>query len=124
MKNLLFILTIALGSTAFSQSVSYVHLAQEAKPINLKAVTDAMSYPEGLAIQGEEGTVVFRVLVNKDGNYKQHTVVNSANPEFVAAAEKQLNRLEFKPAYQGNEPVTSWVFIPVKFRLADGYAIR
>jgi len=124
MKNLLLIILIALGSTAFSQSVSYVHVDQEANPTNLKVVTDAMSYPENLAIQGEEGTVVFRVLVDKNGNYKQHAVINSDNPQFTASAEQQLRKLTFTPAYQNNEAVTSWVFVPVKFRLADSYAVR
>jgi TonB family protein len=116
---------VALTSFAFAQQpATYVHLDKEAKPVNLKSVTDNMEYPENLALQGEEGTVLLRVLVDANGNYKRHQVVNSNNPQFTASAEKGLTRLQFNPAEHNGKAVTSWVFIPVKFRLADAYAIR
>ena len=124
MKNLIIIL-IALSSVAFAQSpATYVHLKEEAKPLNLKKVTDKIEYPNSLAADGEEGKVLLRVLVDAEGNYSKHQIVKSDNPQFTASVERVLNQLKFTPAQQHGKAVTSWVFIPVKFRLADSYAVR
>lgn len=124
MKKLIIIL-IAITGFAFAQKpATYVHLDKEAKPTNLKSITDKIQYPVSLASEGEEGTVLLRVLVDEEGNYRKHQVVSSSNPEFTASAEKNLEDLEFTPAKLHGKAVTSWVFIPVKFRLADAYAVR
>lgn len=124
MKKLIIIL-IALTGLAFAQKpATYVHLDKEAKPTNLKTITDKIQYPANLASEGKEGTVLLRVLVDEKGKYKKHLVVSSSSPEFTASAEKNLDNLAFTPAQNNGRAVTSWLYIPVKFRLADAYAVR
>ena len=108
------------GKTDFT----YVHLDKQAVPLNLKAVTDRVEYPADLVLAGIEGRVVYRVLVDKKGNYRKHQLVSSPDGALSYLADSHLKDLEFIPAEQNGEKVTSWVNIPVVFKISPTWAAR
>ena len=81
----------------------FVFAEEEPQPLNLNEMRRQVSYPEIARDAAIEGTVVVRVLVDKEGNYKQHKVVNQVHPILSKEVEKQLHRLKFTPAIQGGE---------------------
>ena len=94
----------------------------ERKPRLLAEVTPA--YPEMARAAGIEGRVVYRVLVDKKGNYRKHQLVSSPDGALSYLADSHLKDLEFIPAEQNGEKVTSWVNIPVVFKISPTWAAR
>jgi protein TonB len=75
-------------------------------------------YPE-LAIRSElTGTVYVKIWVDKEGKPREVSVEKSdqeiLNDAAIAAAKQFL----FTPAYMNSGPVSVWVTIPFRFRLA------
>ncbi len=76
-------------------------------------------YPE-LAIRAElEGTVWVKIWVDKEGKPKQAVVVKSDAEIFNDPAIEAAKQFVFAPAYMNNGPVSVWVSIPFRFKLAD-----
>ncbi|HEX7574314.1 MAG TPA: energy transducer TonB [Bacteroidota bacterium] len=76
-------------------------------------------YPE-LAIRSDlTGTVYVKIWVDKEGKPREVSVVRSdaemLNEAAIAAAKQFL----FTPAYMNSGPVSVWVTIPFRFRLAE-----
>lgn len=76
-------------------------------------------YPE-MAIRAQiEGTVVVKFWVDKEGKPREISVVKTdaeiLNDAAIAAAKQFL----FTPAYMNSGPVSVWVAVPFRFRLAD-----
>jgi protein TonB len=75
-------------------------------------------YPELAILANLEGTVTVKIWVDKEGRPREASVVKSdqeiLNDAAVAAAKQFL----FTPAYMNSGPVSVWVAIPFKFRLA------
>jgi len=75
-------------------------------------------YPE-LARQAQmEGTVILRVLVNREGNV-QEVILERSSPVFDEAAEKAIRQWRFRPGILDHVPVAAWVTIPVRFVLNE-----
>ena len=73
-----------------------------------------------IKITGEwnfEGRLVFRVLVDKRGNYVRHFSILKGHPAFEQAIEGCLPNLKFTPAIQGGKPIPLWVNIPFNIKL-------
>ncbi|MEL6654741.1 MAG: energy transducer TonB, partial [Bacteroidota bacterium] len=92
---------------------------EEPKPINMKEISDLITYPQLMRDAGVEGTVVLRVLVDKSGYYKKHLVLNSPHPVLSREVESHINKLKFTPAIQGKRPIYFWVNIPFTFKQID-----
>jgi TonB family protein len=78
-------------------------------------------YPEEARKSGLEATIWLKVLVNKEGRVVK-TVVSQpteATAPLEQAAVDAIRQWTFKPATARNQPVSIWVSIPVKFKLAD-----
>jgi TonB family protein len=87
--------------------------------LNLKKVANSIDYPDSQLISQEEGTVLFRIWVDKNGNYHSHQVVRSDNAAFAHQAGLQIKNLQFEPAQLDGETVSSWVLIPVRFDIFE-----
>ena len=76
-------------------------------------------YPELAILANLEGTVTVKIWVDREGRPREASVVKSnqeiLNDAAVAAAKQFL----FTPAYMNSGPVSVWVAIPFRFRLAD-----
>lgn len=96
---------------------AFIFDAEEPKPVNMNDVRELIGYPDIAKEAQIEGTVLVRVLVDKQGNYKSHKIIRKAHPILSDAVEKQIARLRFTPAIQGGKPIPFWVNIPFNFKL-------
>jgi protein TonB len=77
-------------------------------------------YPEQARKEGKDGRVLLRVLVDQDGKTQSVQVSSSSGSEALDyAAAEAIKRWRFSPARYGDEPVASWVRIPIVFRLTE-----
>ncbi len=77
-------------------------------------------YPEAARKEGWEGTVLLRVLVDREGKSRLVEVSRSSGFKTLdRAAMETVKVWRFHPAHYGERLVESWVKIPVVFSLAD-----
>jgi TonB family protein len=96
--------------------------AGESAPPQLRnpdAVTRALqdSYPRALARQGIAGEVRLWVFVDEQGR-PAHKLVTETSGHCVldAAAEQVVERMRFRPAHVGGEPLGVFMELPLSFR--------
>jgi protein TonB len=76
-------------------------------------------YPELAMRAGLEGKVWVKIWVDKEGKPKQVVVIKSDAEIFNEPAVEAAKQFLFTPAYMNNGPVSVWVSVPFKFKLAD-----
>lgn len=108
----------ALEAQAVPSLDKVIEVDEHPKPTNLKDIYMAMGYPEEAKQQKIEGTVIAKVLINEEGEYMRHEIVQEANPLLAAAVEKQLSKLQFSPAKKDGKALKFWVSIPFKFKMS------
>ncbi len=74
-------------------------------------------YPELARKAGIEGTVIVRILIDKNGRVRDAIVARSVGAGLDEAAVEAIKRTVYTPAIQNNRPVAVWVAQPVFFRL-------
>lgn len=75
-------------------------------------------YPAGARRDGEEGTGLFRVLVDERGRPIDVQVLKSSGfPRLDEAALTAIRKWSFSPAIQSGTAVKSWTRVSVAFRL-------
>ncbi len=92
-------------------------VAVEKEPVVVKKVEP--KYPELAMRAGLEGKVWVKIWVDKEGKAKQVVVLKSDAEIFNEPAVEAAKQFVFTPAYMNNGPVSVWVSVPFKFRLAD-----
>jgi protein TonB len=92
-------------------------VAVEKEPVVVKKVEP--KYPELAMRAGLEGKVWVKIWVDKEGRAKQVVVMKSDAEIFNEPAIEAAKQFVFTPAYMNNGPVSVWVSVPFKFRLAD-----
>lgn len=86
--------------------------------VDLAKLQKMIIYPDLARRAGVEGSVVLRVLVDKDGTVKKSLIEFSENELLNQAAIDAVNKYgKFTPAIQNNEPIMCWVSIPIRFKL-------
>ncbi|MEN9559312.1 MAG: hypothetical protein RLZZ502_523, partial [Pseudomonadota bacterium] len=66
----------------------------------------------------EEGKVLLRVYVDREGQAQQVEIKESSGFERLdKAARETVRRWRFIPAKLGNEAVAAWVLVPINFSL-------
>lgn len=76
------------------------------------------AYPALARRSGEEGTVMLRVLVGRDGAPLKVEVDQSSRSRLLDhAAQDAVKGWRFVPARRGAETIEAWVRVPVSFRL-------
>lgn len=89
---------------------------QEAKPNYLR--NPAPRYPQLAKQRGWEGVVILKVLVEKDGSVGEISVERSSGYDVLdGSALRTVRTWRFSPARMGRLALSSWVRIPVRFRL-------
>jgi protein TonB len=76
-------------------------------------------YPEVALRAGLEGTVHVKIWVDREGKPREVSVVKSDMEVFNDAAVAAAKQFLFTPAYMNGGPVSVWVTMPFKFRIAD-----
>ncbi|WP_162906860.1 energy transducer TonB [Algihabitans albus] len=78
----------------------------------------APTYPESARRQGQEGRVMLRVTVGRDGRTRAVRVLRSSGHDRLdRAAKEAVERWRFEPARRAGQPVEGLLDIPVTFRL-------
>ncbi|MEM9722058.1 MAG: M56 family metallopeptidase, partial [Bacteroidota bacterium] len=96
---------------------AFIVVEKEPQLLNIREVKKAIGYPQVARKAGIEGNVIARVLVNKEGKYVRHVMLNGVHPVLERSVGAQLPELMFSPAIQNGEPVMFWVNIPFAFKL-------
>jgi protein TonB len=94
-------------------------VAEEPNVLNIENIWEMIVYPEVARENHIQGTVVFRVLIDKEGNYRRHQLIKKSHPMLALAVERHIHKLKFTPAIQGNKPIMFWVNIPFHFKIMD-----
>jgi periplasmic protein TonB len=89
----------------------------EKEPTVVKRVEP--KYPEVASRAGLEGTVFVKVWVDKEGKVRKAVVIKSDSPIFEEAARQAAEQFVFTPAVMQKGPVSVWVSIPFRFKLAN-----
>lgn len=77
-------------------------------------------YPAGSRRAGEQGTGVFRVLVDQRGRPQDVEVLKSTGfPRLDDAAVQAIRKWAFSPAMQSGRAVQSWTRVQVAFQLQN-----
>lgn len=84
---------------------------------DLEGIKKNVKYPENAMRLGIQGKVNVAVLVGKDGSILNVKVTDSDNVNLNQAAIDAIRKSTFIPAKQNGQPVTSWVRIPIDFKL-------
>jgi TonB family protein len=66
---------------------------------------------------GKEGKVVFKLLINVNGDLKNIEVIEAAGFGFTEAAIKAVKKSTFAPGYRNGERVWTQALLPVRFQL-------
>ena len=76
-------------------------------------------YPYSARRRGINGEVVVRFLVDASGRVSRLSIVR-AQPQgvFERAVEQSVNRWRFKPGLYQGRPVSTWVVLPIRFKLS------
>lgn len=78
----------------------------------------APHYPIVARRTGEQGTVMLRVLVSREGLPGRVDVEKSSGSTHLdAAALEAVKAWRFAPARKGGETIDSWMLVPIVFRL-------
>lgn len=83
----------------------------------MKALQDAVEYPEFAKKAGIEGRVIVQFVVNEQGNVESPKVVRGVHKMLDKAAVEAVKEQKFKPGKQREEPVKVQMSLPVTFRL-------
>ena len=74
-------------------------------------------FPEEVRQRKQQGEVVLRVIVAKDGSVYSAEVQRTSDPVFNENAIETVKRWQFQPATKDGEPVAVLINVEVSFRL-------
>lgn len=95
----------------------FVPGAKQPKEVNLGDIQKLIGYPAVAREMNLEGNIVFRVLVDENGNYLKHLPPKTGHPILIKAVEEHIGKVKFTPAIQGDKPIKFWVNVPFVFKL-------
>lgn len=110
-------LFMSTGINIYAQEIYY---AEEDPTVNLEVISRLLVYPESARQARIEGTVMLYVLVTKDGRADSIKIYRSADTILSLAAIDAVRKAEqFTPGRTKGQPVTAWMFLPIKFALRE-----
>jgi len=95
---------------------SIAFVAYDKKPELIGSLT--VNYPDWARKIGMEGKVFVHALVNIDGTVVEAKIFKPSGYDILdEAAVLAVKKSHWRPAEQGDEPVSVWIMVPVKFEL-------
>ncbi|MEM7658307.1 MAG: energy transducer TonB [Bacteroidota bacterium] len=94
---------------------SMMEVDQEPKPLNISEVILANGFPQIMLDAGVTGSMIVRVLVDRNGRIIRHQWIRSLHPIWDQHMEQSLPMLRFEPAIKEGKIVPCWVNIPFRF---------
>lgn len=129
MKNHVMItLLLLVGVVCMGQQASYsgapditeyTWVDSQPIPLNQEVVMNQVTYPHKALIQGIEGKVYVRVLVDEFGKYQTHKVTRNADPLLSQALAEQIQHLTFSPATRDEENLPYWTNLTFEFNITE-----
>jgi TonB family protein len=87
------------------------------QPKMLNNIKDFVEYPAAAAKEGKEGLVILTTLIGPGGEMEKLKLVRTTDSIFVAPSMAAIKKVKFAPATQDGTAITSWVQIPIHFKL-------
>ena len=97
----------------------FIFAEKEPEALNMEDIQRLIIYPQIARDAGIQGSVVVRILVDEQGRYVKHRVINNPHPILTKAVERELEKLVFSPAIRDGKPMRFWVNIPFNFKLLN-----
>ncbi|MEM9985487.1 MAG: energy transducer TonB [Bacteroidota bacterium] len=88
--------------------------------LNFDQISEGIGYPKAAYDAGIQGSVILKVLVDKDGHYLRHEVVSSHHPLLRIPCEVFAQLLTFKPALKDGQAVKCYTEVEFAFEI-PGY---
>jgi hypothetical protein len=85
------------------------------QPLNLKEIREKIS--NSFAEDGIEGNVSLRVLVNEEGKYISHILLDNVHPILASEVEKYIKDIRFAPILQNGKAIKFSVNVQFNFKL-------
>lgn len=85
--------------------------------INLREIQSMIRYPLVAREMNLEGNLIFRILIDENGNYVKHIPPPNGHPIFIKEVEKYIPQLKFKPLIENGHAMKFWVQLPFNFKL-------
>jgi len=98
-------------------SDSLIVLEKEPIPINMNEIKKKIGYPMKAQKDSIQGKVLFRVLIDKEGNCVSYKLLKSVSSIFTEAIEPYIKELKFTPGFRKGKPIKCWVTVPFIFKL-------
>lgn len=77
------------------------------------------TYPQEALKNGLEGTVFVKIWVDAEGKVRDAVIAKSDNEIFNQASIDAAKQFQFTPAMKDGKPVSVWVVVPMKYKLAE-----
>lgn len=104
-------------SAVWNTPIEFVMLDEQPRPLNMEEVKRALVYPRECRNRRIEGKVILRVLVNQQGTYVRHLVLQSPDTLLSEAVEEHISELRFTPAKKNGRAIATWLIVPFDFQL-------
>lgn len=86
------------------------------KPPTVKPNSPSIAYPELALVQGIEGNVEVKILVDKVGSVAEVTIVSSSDPIFVDQTVEGVRKFKFVPASVDGVATELWLRMDIGFK--------
>lgn len=96
-------------------------LDQEPQPENLAYLHEKINIDQHIVDAGLEGRIVVRVLIDANGQYMTHEVLQAAHPALGEAISSVLPTLKCTAATYEGVPKAAWVTIPFELKLTGNW---
>ncbi len=87
------------------------------KEINLFEIQKNIGYPSFAREYGIEERIIFKTLIDEEGNYIRHLHPKEGHILLISNIENHLCKIRFTPAMRDEKPIKFWANIPFHFRL-------
>ena len=106
------------GSDTIWKVVDESPLFPGGEELLVKHISNNIRYPESAKKNGIQGQVVIKFCISKKGKLSDYEVYKSASPDLDAEALRVVKTItRFEPGRKDGEPVSTWHYIPINFKL-------
>jgi protein TonB len=121
MKRLMSLLAMLIFiTTACAQTDVYSAVDKMPEPVGgIQAIGNNLTYPEEAKLEGLEGKVFVKAVIDQNGNVVKTEIIKSTNTIFDIPAKDAVEKTKFTPGEHKGKKVKVEVTIPIMFKLAD-----
>lgn len=91
-------------------------------PPSVKPSSPSIEYPDLALVQGIEGSVEVKVLVDETGSVAKVNVVSSSNPLFTDRTVETVQEFQFTPAAVNGKATEFWLRMDIGFKTEESWS--